>query len=103
LSTDPSFFLISQKFLIFVCYLEVEDVTSASTEIVNDESGKKIGTVNKVVGSRGIGLLKIEEAFKPAVQLSLKDREDVKVKVVRPNWWPAEWVQVLDQASAAMS
>lgn len=82
---------------------EVEEGTSPSSEIVDDESGRKVGEAIKVLGSRGIGILKIEEAFKPAAQLSLKDRGDVKIKVVRPDWWPAEWILVHDQQSGAAS
>ncbi|KAJ3691154.1 hypothetical protein LUZ61_020318 [Rhynchospora tenuis] len=82
---------------------EVEEATSPGSEIMDDESGKKIGTVNKVLGSKGIGLLKIEEAFKPATRLILKNIEDLKIEVIRPDWWPAEWIQVHDQQHVAAS
>ena len=45
------------------------------------------------IGCRGLGLLRLEEAFKKSGALSIQGLEDVKVEAVRPGWWPSEWLQ----------
>ncbi|XP_072969165.1 putative transferase At4g12130, mitochondrial [Typha angustifolia] len=79
---------------------EVEQAVSPSSEIVENTSNKKVGTVNTALGCRGMGLLKLEEAFKQTSTLSIKDANKVKVQVIRPDWWPAEWTQVHEQQTA---
>ncbi|PWA98621.1 pleckstrin (PH) domain superfamily protein [Artemisia annua] len=63
---------------------EVREVTSL-------KSGKKAGTVTTALGSRGLGLLRLEDAFKESGNLVIKGQEDVKVETIRPEWWPREW------------
>ncbi|XP_071702916.1 putative transferase At4g12130, mitochondrial [Rutidosis leptorrhynchoides] len=71
--------------------IEVELKAAPSWEVISLESGKKAGTVTTVVGSRGLGLLRLEEAFNGLGNLVVKGQEDVKVEPILPNWWPNEW------------
>ncbi|GAB2224562.1 hypothetical protein Droror1_Dr00005324 [Drosera rotundifolia] len=59
--------------------------------VVDLISGKKVGTVTAALGSRGVALLRLEEAFKEPGTLAIEGNKDLKVDVVRPDWWPAEW------------
>ncbi|KAL6606263.1 hypothetical protein ACP70R_041916 [Stipagrostis hirtigluma subsp. patula] len=78
---------------------ELEQAVAPGSEVVDDASGKKIGTVNTALGSRGMGLLRLE-ALKQNSDLRISDNKDVRVKAIKPDWWPAEWTQVLEQQSA---
>uniref|UniRef100_J3MB17 CAF17 C-terminal domain-containing protein n=2 Tax=Oryza brachyantha TaxID=4533 RepID=J3MB17_ORYBR len=79
---------------------ELEQAVAPGSEVVDKESGKKIGTVSTALGCRGMGLLRLEEALKQNSSLAVKDNRDVRVKAIKPDWWPAEWTQVLEQQSA---
>ncbi|KAJ0971816.1 hypothetical protein J5N97_019775 [Dioscorea zingiberensis] len=79
---------------------EAEQEVSPSSEIVETTSNKKVGTVTTALGCRGMGLAKLEEVFKPSPALSIRDKDAVKVKAIRPDWWPAEWVQLHGEQSA---
>lgn len=79
---------------------EVEQRVSPGSEVVNPESGKKVGTVTTALGCRGLGVLRLEEAFKWSGGLSVQGQEDVKVETSRPDWWPTEWFQEYQQHSA---
>ncbi|KAI3867693.1 hypothetical protein MKW92_051798 [Papaver armeniacum] len=70
---------------------EVEQKVAPGSEVVGVSSDKKVGTVTTALGSRGMGLLRLEEAFKGSGSLSIKGQDDVKIKVTRPDWWPSEW------------
>ncbi|KAL4570879.1 hypothetical protein LXL04_026542 [Taraxacum kok-saghyz] len=70
---------------------EVSQKVAPSSEVMAVKSGKKAGMVTTALGSRGFGLLRIEEAFKGSGNLVIKGEEDVKVEAVRPQWWPREW------------
>lgn len=70
---------------------EVSQKVAPSSEVVAMKSGKKAGMVTTALGCRGLGLLRLEEAFKGPGNLVIKGEEDVKVEVVRPEWWPREW------------
>ncbi|XP_071692383.1 putative transferase At4g12130, mitochondrial [Rutidosis leptorrhynchoides] len=70
---------------------EVEQKVVPSSEVISSESGKKAGTVTTALGSRGLGLLRLEEAFKGSANLVIKGQEDVKVEPIRPEWWPTQW------------
>ncbi|KAK9103293.1 hypothetical protein Sjap_020547 [Stephania japonica] len=70
---------------------ELEQEVAPGSEVVDASSNKKIGTVNTALGCRGLGLLRVEEAFKESSRLSIKGQDDVKVVVHKPEWWPAEW------------
>lgn len=72
---------------------EVEDKVTPGSEIIDTASGKKAGLVNTALGCRGLGLLRLEEAFKASGTLSIRGQENVRVEAVRPNWWPSEWLQ----------
>uniref|UniRef100_A0A0E0A4M7 CAF17 C-terminal domain-containing protein n=1 Tax=Oryza glumipatula TaxID=40148 RepID=A0A0E0A4M7_9ORYZ len=79
---------------------ELKQAVAPGSEVVDKESGKKIGTVNTALGSRGMGLLRLEEALKQNSSLAIKDNRDVRVKAIKPDWWPVEWTQMLEQQSA---
>ncbi|KAL6501606.1 hypothetical protein OROGR_026739 [Orobanche gracilis] len=55
------------------------------------------------LGSRGLGLLRLEEAFKRMGSLTIKGQGDVKVDTIRPKWWPSEWFLDHQQQKAASS
>ncbi|TVU12768.1 hypothetical protein EJB05_46425, partial [Eragrostis curvula] len=80
---------------------ELEQAVAPGSEVVDEASGKKIGTVNTALGSRGMGLLRLEEALKQNSSLCISGKSDVRVKVIKPDWWPAEWTQMVEQQSAA--
>ncbi|KAL9246793.1 hypothetical protein vseg_020286 [Gypsophila vaccaria] len=71
---------------------EVEQQVAPGATVVDPSSGKKIGTVTTALGSRGLGLLRLEEAFKRSGELTIQGNDDVKVESIRPNWWPSDWV-----------
>lgn len=70
---------------------EVTEKVAPSSEVMTMKSGKKAGMVTTALGSRGLGLLRVEEAFKGPGNLVIKGEEDVKVEAIRPDWWPREW------------
>jgi hypothetical protein len=79
---------------------ELDQAVAPGSEVVNEASGKKIGTVNTALGSRGMGLLRLEEALKQGSFLRISDNKGVRVQAIKPDWWPAEWTQMVDQQSA---
>nr|CAB3466884.1 unnamed protein product [Digitaria exilis] len=87
--------LVTEEFFQLTQY-----AVAPGSEVVDEGSGKKIGTVNTALGSRGMGLLRLEEALKQGSSLRIGDNRDVRVQAIRPDWWPAEWTQMLDQKSA---
>ncbi|KAJ4905774.1 Glycine cleavage T-protein family [Raphanus sativus] len=72
---------------------EVNQKIAAGAEVVESGSGKKVGTVSTALGSRGMGVMRVEEAFKGSTELMVNGSEDVKVEAIKPSWWPAEWFQ----------
>lgn len=79
---------------------EVEQKVAPGSEVIDSTSHKKAGTVRAALGCRGLGLLRLEEAFKGSGALTIQGQENVKVEAVRPDWWPAEWFQEHQQHSA---
>lgn len=61
--------------------------------MVDSATGKKVGNVTTALGCRGLGLLRLEEAFKHSRALTILGQDDVKVQATRPDWWPLEWSQ----------
>lgn len=94
-----SFFWISVNGRSLSC-AEVHQAVAPKSEIIEVNSGKKVGTVTTALGSRGLALLRLEAAFKNTSQLNVKGLENVNVKVIRPKWWPSEWGQEEEQATA---
>lgn len=47
-----------------------------------------------------MGLLRLEEALKGSTSLSIQGQEDVKVVASKPDWWPSDWLQDLQQHTA---
>ncbi|KAG6636968.1 putative transferase At4g12130, mitochondrial [Carya illinoinensis] len=79
---------------------EVEQKVAPGSEVKDDTSHKKVGTVTTALGCRGLGLLRLADAFKGLGALTIQGCEDVKVEAIRPDWWPAEWFQEHQQHSA---
>ena len=79
---------------------EVEQKVSPGSEVVDPESGKKVGNVATALGCRGLGVLRLEEAFKRSGSLSIQGQEDVRVEASKPDWWPNEWFQDYQQHTA---
>ncbi|KAI4973600.1 hypothetical protein ZWY2020_041381 [Hordeum vulgare] len=79
---------------------ELEQAVAPGSDVVDEASGKKVGTVSTALGSRGMGLLRLEAALKENASLTISDNKDVRVKAIKPDWWPAEWTEVLGQQSA---
>lgn len=80
---------------------ELEQAVAPGSEVVDEASGKKVGAVSTALGSRGMGLLRLEEALKPGSALRAGGNRDVRVQAIKPEWWPAEWTQVLQEQRAA--
>ncbi|KAG8476577.1 hypothetical protein CXB51_033446 [Gossypium anomalum] len=78
---------------------EVEGKVTPGSEVINTASGKKLGSVITALGFRGMGVLRLDDAFKDA--LTIQGQEDIKVMAIRPDWWPAEWLQ--DQQHTAVA
>lgn len=70
---------------------EVEERVNPQSKVIDRTSQKRVGAVTAVLGSCGLGLLRLEEAFNQSSSLSIEGHEDVKVEVYRPEWWPTEW------------
>lgn len=79
---------------------ELEQAVAPGSDVVDEASGKKVGTVSTALGSRGMGLLRLEAALKENASLTISDNKDVRIKAIKPDWWPAEWTEVLGQQSA---
>ncbi|XVF10761.1 hypothetical protein REPUB_Repub07fG0210700 [Reevesia pubescens] len=71
------------------------------SQVINTVSCKKAGSVTTALGSRGMGVLRLDEAFKGSGSLTIEGQEDIKVEAVRPDWWPTEWFQ--DQEHTAVA
>ncbi|THG00179.1 hypothetical protein TEA_003372 [Camellia sinensis var. sinensis] len=85
------------------CGKEVEQKVAPRSEVIDASSRKKVGSVTTALGCRGLGLLRLEEAFKGSGTgtLAIQGQEDVKVLAIRPAWWPSEWFVDHQQSVAA--
>lgn len=72
---------------------ELEQKVAPGSEVIDATSGKKAGTVTTALGCCGLGLLRLDEAFKGSGTLIIREQQDVKVEAIRPKWWPSEWLQ----------
>eukprot|EP00249_Psilotum_nudum_P015127 c25179_g1_i2 orf=110-1387(+) len=70
---------------------EVQQAVAPGSEIIDVGSGKKVGSVTTALGSRGLGLIRLEATHKSTSSLVIKYSEKVYAKVIRPKWWPPEW------------
>ena len=71
--------------------IELQQAVAQGVEIIDKEGQKKIGDVTTVLGSKGLGVIRLEAAKKDASQLVVKDASDVHVKLHIPKWWPENW------------
>ncbi|KAM3321985.1 putative transferase, mitochondrial [Capsicum chacoense] len=78
---------------------EAEQKVAPKSEVIDASSGKKAGTVTTALGSRGLGLLRLDDAFKGS--LTVRGLDDVKVQAIKPDWWPAEWLSDQQEQTAA--
>ncbi|KAJ0040420.1 hypothetical protein Pint_28657 [Pistacia integerrima] len=78
---------------------EVEQKVAPGSEVINVETGKKGGKVTTALGCCGLGVLRLEEAFKVSGILTVQGQDNVRVEAMRPQWWPAEWFQEHQQDS----
>lgn len=85
----------------FFLFAELEQKVAPGSEVIDAESGKKAGKVTTALGCRGLGVLRLEEVLKESGALTIQGQEDVRVEAIRPNWWPAEWLQENQQHSVA--
>ncbi|KAK6947642.1 hypothetical protein RJ641_001115 [Dillenia turbinata] len=79
---------------------EIEQKVSPGSEVIDPSSGKKAGIVTTALGCRGLGLLRLDEAFKGSGGLTIGGQEGVKVEAYQPKWWPPEWFQEQQQHGA---
>ncbi|KAI3912999.1 hypothetical protein MKW92_030748 [Papaver armeniacum] len=63
---------------------EVVQKVALGSEVVGTSSDKKVGTVTTIQLHLGL-------PFKGSGFSSIKGQDDVKIKVIRPDWWPSEW------------
>lgn len=80
---------------------EVEQKVAPGSEVIDLVTRKKVGAVTTALGSRGLGLVRLEEAFKGKVSLAIQGNDDVKVEAMRPKWWPSQWFLEHQQQTAA--
>jgi transferase CAF17, mitochondrial len=97
----PPFCLSLAMLIVQPLASELEQAVAPGSEVVDEASGKKVGAVSTALGSRGMGLLRLEEALKPGSVLRAGGNRDVRVQAIKPDWWPAEWTQVLQEQRAA--
>ncbi|EEF50994.1 aminomethyltransferase, putative [Ricinus communis] len=79
---------------------EVEEKVAPGSEVIDTTSCKKVGFVTAALGCRGLGVLRLEEAWKGSGSLIIEGQDDLKVETIRPKWWPAEWFPEHQQHSA---
>eukprot|EP00257_Ricinus_communis_P026610 XP_025014024.1 putative transferase At4g12130, mitochondrial isoform X2 [Ricinus communis] len=79
---------------------EVEEKVAPGSEVIDTTSSKKVGFVTAALGCRGLGVLRLEEAWKGSGSLIIEGQDDLKVETIRPKWWPAEWFPEHQQHSA---
>ncbi|KAG9132472.1 hypothetical protein Leryth_008400 [Lithospermum erythrorhizon] len=80
---------------------DVDHKVALKSEVIDTASNKKLGFVTTALGSRGLGILRIEEAFRNTGSLTIQGQEDIKVEAIRPEWWPVEWFLDHQQTAAA--
>ncbi|CAN0841881.1 Putative transferase At4g12130, mitochondrial [Linum grandiflorum] len=79
---------------------EVEQEVAPGSQVVHTGSGKKIGSVTTAIGHRGLGVLKLDDAFGESGLLAVEGLENVKVEALKPKWWPQEWLPEHQRQSA---
>lgn len=74
---------------MFLLFAVDDQFVPPGSEIVDKQSGKKVGKVTAALGSRGLALLRLEAALKEGAKLEVEGI--CEVKAIRPTWWPREW------------
>ncbi|CAN1186079.1 Putative transferase At4g12130, mitochondrial [Linum perenne] len=69
---------------------EVEQQVAPGSEVINAGSGKKTGSVTTAIGSRGLGVLRLDDAFGESGSLVVEGLENVNIEALKPKWWPNE-------------
>ncbi|KAH6804133.1 hypothetical protein C2S51_032380 [Perilla frutescens var. frutescens] len=70
---------------------EVEQQVSPGSEVIDTASKRKAGAVVTALGSRGLALVRLEDALKETGSLIINGREDIMIEPICPKWWPSEW------------
>lgn len=99
---QPSFFKLKSHFHNLDSPSDVEQKVSPGSEVINPASSKNAGNVIAALGCRGLGLLRLEDAFRGSQSLAIQGLEGVTVEAVRPDWWPVEWFQEHQQHNTAV-
>lgn len=82
------------------CKEAQDTVTGSGAEIIERSTQKKVGDVIAVLGSRGLGMIRLEAAQKDPSHLTIKNLDGIHVKHYRPKWWHADWCpEELQQAA----
>nr|XP_012139204.1 PREDICTED: putative transferase CAF17 homolog, mitochondrial [Megachile rotundata] len=77
---------VVRKRLMPLIFSEMPNVSLAYDEKIINESGNVVGKFRGIEKEYGLGLMRITEALK-AQSLTISD---IKVKVLKPVWWPQE-------------
>lgn len=80
---------------------EMQQEVSPNSDIVDYASNKKVGTVTTALECHGMGMVRLDDGLKQSSDLRIKGREDLTVRVIRPDWWPVEWTQLQEQRTVA--
>ncbi|CAL9106431.1 unnamed protein product [Musa textilis] len=80
---------------------EMQQAVSPNSDIVDYASNKKVGTVTTALGCHGMGMVRLADGLNLSSNLRIKGREDLTVRVIRPDWWPVEWTRLQEQRSVA--
>ncbi|URE19648.1 Glycine cleavage T-protein C-terminal barrel domain [Musa troglodytarum] len=80
---------------------EMQQAVSPNSDIVDYASNKKVGTVTTALGCHGMGMVRLDDGLNLSSNLRIKGREDLTVRVIRPDWWPIEWTRLQEQRSVA--
>lgn len=80
---------------------EAKAKVAPGSDVADTASGKKVGTVTTALGCRGMGVLRLDEAFKGSDSLIIQGQDDIKVETIRPEWWPSDWFPEHQHSAAA--
>ncbi|KAL6004833.1 hypothetical protein ACLOJK_005389 [Asimina triloba] len=82
---------------------ELQQKVAPGSEVLDATSHKKVGSVTTTLGCRAMGVLRLKEALTGSNELRIKENEEVKVQVIRPKWWPAEWLLQSEEEHSAVN
>ncbi|BBM98220.1 transferase CAF17, mitochondrial [Marchantia polymorpha subsp. ruderalis] len=81
---------------------EAQQEVVPGVDILDAESNKKVGKVTTVLGPRGFALIRLDAAQRATSKLKLDiPAKNVRLKAIRPKWWPGEWGREEHQTTVA--